>query len=95
MEKRKYMEKIEAQLIEYNAKLAELRGKVLQARTDMRREYLSQVKMLESKRDELRKTYGQFKEVGANAWEDAKEGTEKALVDFKAAFDKAINRFKF
>ncbi len=95
MEKREYMEKIEAQLTEYNAKLAELRGKVLQAQTDMRREYLSQVKMLEGKRDELRKTYGQLKEVSANAWEDAKEGTEKTLADFKVVFDKVINRFKF
>jgi hypothetical protein len=95
MEKHEYMKKIEAQLTEYNAKLAELRDRVLQVQTDIRREYLNQVKILEGKRGNLRETYGQFKEAGVSAWEDTKEGTEKALADFKEAFDKAINRFKF
>ncbi len=79
MERHEYMEKMDAQLIQYNAKLAELRTKALQVQTDMRREYLSQIKILESKRNKLRETYGQLKEASAGAWEDAKEGTEKAF----------------
>jgi hypothetical protein len=95
MEKQEYMKTMEVQLSEYNAKLAQLRTKALKVQTDMRREYLSQIKILESKRDKLRQTYGQLKEAGAGAWDDAKEGTERAFVDFKEAFDQAINRFKF
>ena len=95
MEKHEYMETMEKQLAEYNAKLAQLRTKALKVQTDMRREYLSQIKILESKRDKLRETYGQLKEAGVSAWEEAKDVTETAFVDFKEAFDKAINRFKF
>lgn len=95
MEKREYMEKIDEMLTEYNAKLAQMRAKAIQVQTDMRREYLGQVKMLESKRDELRGTYGQLKEAGVGAWEDAKEGIETAMADFKEAFEKVKNRFMF
>lgn len=95
MEKHEYLEKIEAQLTEYNAKLAEMRDKVLQVQTDMRREYINQVKILEGKRDKLRETFGQLKEASVSAWEDTKEGTERAFADLAEAFDKAMNRFKF
>jgi len=95
VERHEYMEKIKNQLTEYNAKLSQLRSAALQAQTDMRREYLSQVKILESKRDKLREMYGHLKETSASTWEDAKEATEKAFTDFKEAFDKVIKHFKF
>lgn len=95
MEKHEYLEKMEVQLTQYNTKLEELRNKALHVQTDMRREYLSQIKLLATKRDQLREAYGQLKEASTGAWEDTKTGTEKVFADFKEAFDKAIDRFKF
>ncbi|MDR3560947.1 MAG: hypothetical protein P4N59_05855 [Negativicutes bacterium] len=95
MEKKEYMDKMEERLAQYNVKLAQMRAKALQVQTDMRREYIGQVKMLESKRDSLRETFGQLKEASTSAWEDAKDGTEKAFLDLKDTFDKIKNRFMF
>jgi len=94
MEKQEYLQKMEIRLTEYNAKLAELRAQVFGIQSEMRREYLGQIRGLESKRDKLRELYGQLKETSVCGWEDAKDGTEKAFIDFKEAFDKAINLFE-
>ena len=95
MEKRSlYMEKIDANLTQYNAKLAQLRGKAAEVQVDMKLEYLDQVESLEKKRDKFMEEYGQLKTASEHGWEDVKEGTEKAWKDLEEAFDKAIARFK-
>jgi hypothetical protein len=95
MKKAAYMAEMEERLTQYSAQLAQMRTKGLQVQTDMQGQYLSRVKLLEDQRDKLKATYGQLKEAGVGAWEDVKDGTEKAFADFKAAFDKAKNRFMF
>lgn len=95
MEKRKlYMDKIDANLTQYNAKLLEMRGKAAEVQADMKLEYLSQVENLEKKRDELKEKHDQLKKAGESAWEDVKTGTENAWNELKSSVDKATNRFK-
>jgi len=67
---------------QYTAKLGELRGKVFQVQTDTRKEYLSQSKILESKRDKIREIYGHFREASVSVWKDAKKGLKKFLRGF-------------
>lgn len=95
MEKRKlYIEKIEANLAQYDARLLEMRGKAAEVQADMKLEYLSQVENLEKKRDEFKEKHNQLKKAGEHAWEDVKAGTEKAWNELKDSVDKASNRFK-
>ena len=95
MEKRDlYLEKINAQVDQYSAKLAEMRGKAAEANVDMKLEYLNQVEKLEGKRDDLKEKYEQLRKASDSAWEDMKEGTENAWNEFKEAVTKATGHFK-
>jgi Skp family chaperone for outer membrane proteins len=77
------MEKIEANLTQYNARLLDLRGKAAEVQADMKLEYLSQVENLEKKRDELKDKHNQLQRASEHAWEDVKAGTEKAWNELK------------
>lgn len=95
MEKRSlYMEKIDAKLIQYNAQLAQMKGKVAEVQVDMKLEYLDQVEKLEKRRDEFVQKHGQLKIASEQKWEEVKVGTEKTWNELEDAFDKAVARFK-
>ena len=95
MDKRSlYMEKFDAKLTQYNAKLAHMKGKAAEVQVDMKLEYLSQMENLEKKRDEFMKKHGQLKTASEHGWEDIKVSTEKAWNELEQAFDKAVARFK-
>lgn len=89
------MEKIEARLVDCNAKPVGPRDKALQVQAGMRREYLSQVKRLENNRDSLRETYKHLRDAGLGTWRKVKQSAERALADFIDAFDKDNDHFKF
>lgn len=89
-----YLEKVEANLAQYNAKLAGMTAKAAEVRADMKLEYISQMESLEKKRDGFLVKYGQLKESNGQAWEDLKAGTEKAWNDMEGSIEKAISRFK-
>jgi len=95
MEKRDlYLEKISAQVEQYSAKLAGMRGKAAEVQADMKLEYLNQVEKLEGKRDGLKEKYEQLKKSSESSWEDMKEGTENAWNELKEAVAKAAENFK-
>ncbi len=95
MEKHKlYMDKLDAKLTQYNAKLAQMKGKSAEVQADMKLEYLSQVENLEKRHDEFTKKHGQLKTASEHGWKDIKTGTEKAWNELEEAFNKAAARFK-
>lgn len=95
MEKRDlYLEKINAQVEQYSAKLAGMRGKAAEVQADMKLEYLNQVEKLEGKRDGLKEKYEQLKKSSESSFEDLKEGTENAWNELKEAVTKAAENFK-
>ena len=95
MEKRDvYLEKINAQIEQYSAKLAGMRGKAAEVSADVKLEYINQVEKLEDKRDGLKKKYEQLKKSSESSWEDMKEGTENAWNELKEAISKAADHFK-
>lgn len=89
-----YLEKINAQVDQYSAKLAGMRGKVAEVSADMKLEYLNQVEKLEGKRDDLKEKYEQLKKSSESSFEVMKEGTENAWNDLKEAIAKAVENFK-
>ncbi|MDF2875283.1 MAG: hypothetical protein K0R22_1966 [Sporomusa sp.] len=95
MEKRNlYIEKIEANLAQYNAKLVEMRAKAAEVQADMKLEYLNQIEKVEKMRDDVKDKHNQLKHASENAWEDVKSGTEKAWNELTEAVDRATHRFK-
>jgi len=95
MEKRDlYIQKIKAQLEQYNAKIAGMHGKATEVNVDMKLEYLKQVEMIEGKRDGLIKKYEQLSKASESSWKDMKEGTENAWNELKDSVAKATNHFK-
>jgi len=95
MDKRElYLEKINAQIDQYSAKLKVMRSKATEVHIDMKLGYLNQVEKLEEKRDGLKKKYREISKASESSWEDIKEGTENAWNDLKESFDKAIKHFK-
>ena len=95
MDKRElYLEKINAQIDQYSAKIAEMRGKASELQVDLKLEYLNQMEKLEGKRDGLKKKYEQLSEASESSWKDMKEGTESAWNELKEAVSKATDHFK-
>jgi hypothetical protein len=89
-----YMEKIEANIAKYNAKLATMKAEAAEVKADVKLEYLSQVDKLEKKRDDFMLKYGHLKSSSEQGWEDVKVGTEHAWNDLKNSIEKGISRFK-
>ena len=89
-----YLEKIGAQVEQYSAKLAVMRGKANEVHADLKLEYLNQVEKLEGKRDGFIEKYEQIRKASESSWEDMKEGTENAWDEFKESFSKATKHFK-
>ena len=89
-----YLEKIDANLMQYNAKLAGMKARVAEVHADMKLEYLSQVDALEKKRDDFLLRYEKLKETNGQAWLDVKAGTEKAWNEMECSIEKASSRFK-
>lgn len=89
-----YMEKIEANIAKYNAKLAVMKAEAAEVKADVKLEHLSQVDKLEKKRDDFMLKYGQLKSSSEHGWEDVKVGTEHAWNELKDSIEKGISRFK-
>jgi len=89
-----YMEKIDAKLTQYNAKLAHMKGKAAEVQVDMKLEYLDQVKNLEKRRDNFVTRHDQLKGASGDKWKDIKVGTEEIWNELEDTFNKAVTRFK-
>lgn len=95
MEKRNaYMEKLNENLIEFNTKLDEMKVIAGDVQDDLKAEYRSQVKDLETKRDNFAIKFGQLKESSGQAWDDLKDGTERTWSELKNSIEKAVTHFK-
>jgi uncharacterized coiled-coil DUF342 family protein len=93
-EKKAYQEKIEAQLKEASAKIAELAAKADQAKADAKLQYQEQIKTLRTMRDELNRKLMRLNDAGEGAWEDIKKGLDDAWIDLKRSLDSAVSKFK-
>ena len=89
-----YQKKLEAQLSEWDAKLKQLGAKAKNATADARISYENDLEILKSKRTAAQKTLAELGKRGENAWEDMKDGMEKAWDEMGKAIEKISARFK-
>jgi hypothetical protein len=92
--KEEYQVKMDAQLKDVTAKLADLMAKADSAQTSAKAQYQDQIKHLRAK---LNETQGRLQEIKASsgeAWMTLKDGTEKACGELRGALDNALAKFR-
>ncbi|MFH1387209.1 MAG: hypothetical protein ABIH50_06055 [bacterium] len=87
-------EKIESQINEWAAKLAELKVKAEEASSGVKATYLEQINSLESNINALRQKYNDIKGTTGQVADELKDGLLKAAENIKEAFIKAKNIIK-
>ena len=94
-DKRKaYEEKLDAQLKEWNAKIALLKAKAENAKAGVKIDYYKTIEALEQKQDKAKTKLLELQTAGDEAWEAVKTGAEKAWNEVKTALHDAVEKFK-
>ena len=89
-----YVEKLKAQLDEWNADIDKLAAKAAQAEAEAKIEYQNQLDDLRAKRDDVGDKLSAMQQAGEGAWEDLKEGLENSWEILKMSFSKAKSEFE-
>jgi len=89
-----YVEKLKAQLDEWNADIDKLAAKAAQAEAEAKIEYQNQLDELRAKRDDVRNKLSALQQAGEGAWEDLKEGLENSWEILKMSFKRAKSEFE-
>ncbi len=91
--KEAYQEKLEAQLREWTAKIAELKAKADKAKAEVKMEYVEQIEKLRIQQAAAEAKLQELRQSGEQAWEDLKPGLERAWKELKTAVDHARSKF--
>lgn len=91
--KASYLQKLAAQLQEWDTELDELKLKAGQAKADAQAEIEEQITELRAKKDAAMLKFNQLQDASDEAWEDIKAGAEKSWTELKGAFKSAFAKF--
>lgn len=87
-----YITMMEAELKEWEAKIAKVRAQAEMKAADARSEFQDQLDELIQKQEEARNQLRELKRAGSNAWEKLQGGVEGAVETMKEAVDRARDR---
>ena len=94
-DKRKaYEEKIDAQLKEWNTKIALLNAKADKAKAEAKVEYYKTIETLQGMQDKARMKLQEIRTTGDDVWDDLKTSAENVWAEVNSAFQSAATRFK-
>jgi hypothetical protein len=93
-EREQYIEKVKAQLDQWNAEIDKLQAKADEAEADAKIEYEKQINELRAQRDEAEAKAKELQETSNDAWADMKAGFDRAWDSLSNAFANAMSRFK-
>jgi uncharacterized protein YoxC len=92
-DKELYMQKLQAQMDEWNADIAKLKAKAAGAKADVQIEMNTQVEALDRRMQEVGGKLSELAEASEEAWDSVKKGVESAWGSLKSAFGDAASRF--
>jgi hypothetical protein len=92
--KQAFQQKLEAQLKEWDLKLAALTAKTQGAKAKIRSRIESEIEVLSTKRAAAQTTLRELRERTEGAWEDLKTVAEKTWEEMHEALDRVVSRFK-
>ncbi|WP_305043349.1 hypothetical protein [Geoalkalibacter sp.] len=88
-----YRKKIEAQIEEWDAQIDVLKARAKKAGAEMQLKLERQIEELKARREDVRGHLAELHKAGDDAWHKVREGLDKALGEFKGAWDKIKERF--
>jgi hypothetical protein len=95
MDKRKeYVDKLSAQMLEWDAQIDRLKFQAKGNTPEERLEYSDAIAALQHKRDEAAEKLQGISAAGDDEWEDLKAGTEQIWGDFTTMLRNAITKIK-
>jgi uncharacterized coiled-coil DUF342 family protein len=94
MDRKVFIDKLTAQLKEWDTEIDQLEAKAEKAKADVKVEYNQQVHELKQKKDAAKSKLEEIIKAGDEAWDELKFGADKAFDEMKFAFEAAISRFK-
>lgn len=89
-----YVNKLKAQLDDWNALIDRWEEQARNRSEDARRESEKRLNELRRKRDELRARLPEIQSAGEQAFEDLRDGANRAWKELSSAFDRARSHFK-
>ena len=89
-----YVQKLKAQLDEWNADINKLEAKSDQAEAGAKIEYHKRIADLRARRKVVEDKIGELQQAGEGAWEDLKSGVQGAWDAMEQAIKSARTRFK-
>lgn len=89
-----YVEKLKAQLDQWNADIDKLEAKGRELQADAQVSYNKKLEDLRTRRDEAAGKLEEIQSASEHAWEDLKAGTEMAWDSLSEAVSSAWSQFK-
>ncbi len=94
MDRKTYIEKLTAQLKEWDDEIIKLEAKVKDLSSAAKTEYEKQISDIKEKRSTVSEKLSELKDTGSEAWEEFRDGLEMAVQDIKKAVQNALQKFK-
>ncbi len=88
-----YVEKLKAQLDEWNAEVTKWEAKTRGAQADMRKEYEKQLETFRHQRNQALEQMHKVQAASGDAWIDLVRGADDAWAKMREAFEKARSHF--
>lgn len=92
--KEAYREKLEAQMREWTAKIDLLKARADQVEAEAKIEYSNRIEDIRQRKAALQEKLKELRNASDAAWNDIREGTEKAAADLRDALQSALSKFK-
>lgn len=89
-----YIERAEARLKEWNARVDQMLAKASRAKAEGKIELYDRLEDLEARRDVARKRLAELKGGGGQAWAEVKAGMAQALAELEESVETLRRRFE-
>jgi hypothetical protein len=93
-ETKSFLEKLSAQLLDWDSQVNELKQKAVQAKGDAKLKYEKEIANLNEKMEQVKTRVEEFHHAGGEAWESAKDGLDKASKELAVSFNSIKEIFK-
>jgi hypothetical protein len=94
MDRKVFIDKLNAQLKQWDDDIDKLEAKAQKAKADVRADYNEHIQDLRDRKKAAQRRLEEVKHAGEEAWEELKSGTEEAYDSIKNAFQLAMSKFK-
>ena len=94
MERKAFIEKLDAQLKQWNADIEKLEARAREAKAEARIKYEQQLRDLRTKKADAQTRLDEVKQAGDDARKTLRKGAENAFEEMKSAFATAASKLK-